>query len=363
MDRIKNYFIRAWDSEAMLTLTPIQRSVYEHLLTVYFTLFYSSIFALSGAILHQLFNIGGWISAHGFIGSLWCLSRVNPWREIPRDWLLMAAAFFSGATLGPLINLIIEMDQSNVIKIIMGALVFFASYLAAIASSRDRTVIYQFAEYSTPILITTWMVMSDTYPGLRTHTVCLVTLPFQWYSVVHIGAFVAGMLKRWLNVPIHMVWILALCYIYEHTILDLMASYLLKKQTTPNSCCFPLQYVYAILMWLFVHMNLCNQLAIHQAIHNPDENYYVSTTITFFTEFPFHIINLLIHPFKGTVNFLYSKKKIYFDPSFLFFPVKSDYVFLVVMRVYAVLFMVSRIRRHYSAAPAPRRRRSRGGRT
>ncbi|XP_024995912.1 bax inhibitor 1-like [Cynara cardunculus var. scolymus] len=230
MDRIKNYFIRPWDSDAMLSVTPISSVVRQHLLMVYCTLFYSFVFILSGAVSHLLFNHGGWVSAFGFMGSVWWIYRIKPWREIRRVLLLMTASYFSGATLGPLINLIIEMDQRNIIKIIMGGILFFSCYLGAIIHSLERAVIYQLGEYSAPILIAAWMVISDAYPGLFT-------------------------------------------------------------------------YMYLILTWLIIHMNLYNQLTIFRATHHPEENYYVSTAITFFTEFAKHIIDLLRHTIDGTVTF------------------------------------------------------------
>ncbi|KAI3693195.1 hypothetical protein L6452_33026 [Arctium lappa] len=221
MDKIKNYFIRPWDSDAMQSVTPISSRVREHLFMVYWTLFITCVFILSGAISHLLFNNGGFVSALGFIGSVWFISRINPWREIRRFLFLMPAAYFSGATLGPLINLIIEMDQRNIIKIIVVGMLFFGCYLGAIMQSLDRTVIYQFGEYTAPFIIATWLATSDAYEDAPT-------------------------------------------------------------------------YVYAILSWLIVHMNLYNQLAIFRAIHN-EENFYVSTAITFFTEFPVHVVDLLIH--------------------------------------------------------------------
>ncbi|XP_024995911.1 bax inhibitor 1-like [Cynara cardunculus var. scolymus] len=113
MDRIKKYFVRPWNSAAMLSNDPVPRFAWEHLLMMYSTLCYAFVFALFGGFSHVFFNNGGWITAVGFIGtSLW-ISKIKPWREIPRVILLMVAAYFSGVTLGPLINLFIEMDQRN----------------------------------------------------------------------------------------------------------------------------------------------------------------------------------------------------------------------------------------------------------
>ncbi|KAI3693196.1 hypothetical protein L6452_33027 [Arctium lappa] len=113
MNTIKNYFIKPWNSTAMLSDDPIPHIAWEHLLMVYSTLCYAFVFALFGGFSHIFFNNGGWTTAVGFIGTSWWISRIKPWMEIRRVILLMAAAYFLGVTLGPLINLFIEMDQRN----------------------------------------------------------------------------------------------------------------------------------------------------------------------------------------------------------------------------------------------------------
>ncbi|KAJ9556663.1 hypothetical protein OSB04_011277 [Centaurea solstitialis] len=277
MDAIKNYFIKPWNSTAMLTNDPIPQFAWEHLVKVNGTLCYVFVFALFGGLEHVLFDNGGWITAVGFLGALWWMSRVKPWREIPRTTLLMAAAFFFGVTLGPMINLFIEMDQSDIIKIIMGGIVFFSCYFGAAIYSFDREIIYQIGQFSSPIFITIWMIVSESYSGLSTeHAVFLLVLPLQWYLAVFLLNFFRNRLQMWFTIPFHLVWISLLSYFFDYPLSDLM-------------------YVYLLVLAVIVHMKMHSQQAIFLAAHRNEESYHVNVAIAFFTDFPARTIAFFTH--------------------------------------------------------------------
>ncbi|KAJ9556660.1 hypothetical protein OSB04_011274 [Centaurea solstitialis] len=279
MDAIKNYFIKPYNPTAMLTNDPIPRFAWEHLLKVYATLCYTFVFALFGGFSHVLFDNGGWITAVGFIGALCWISIIRPWREvdfIPRTILLMAAGYFFGVTLGPMINLFIEMDQSDVVKIIMGGIVFFSCHLGAVVYSFDREIIYQNGEFSAPIFITIWMIISESYSSLLAHAIFLLVLPFQWYPAVFLLNFFRNRLKMWFTVPFHLVWIWLLCYFFDYPLFDLV-------------------YVYLLVLSLIIHLKMHSQQAIFLAAHHNEESYYVNSAIAFFTDFPARTIAFFTH--------------------------------------------------------------------
>ncbi|KAJ9556662.1 hypothetical protein OSB04_011276 [Centaurea solstitialis] len=281
MDAIKNYFIKPWNSTAMLTNDPIPRFAWEHLVRVYATLYYAFVFALFGAFSHVHFDNGGWITAVGFVGALLWMSRIKPWRElfdfkIPRTILLMVAAFFSGVTLGPMINLFIEMDQSDLIKIIMGGIVSFNCHLGAVIHGVDREIIYLIGEFTAPIFITIWMIISESYSSLLVHVIFLLVLPFQWYLAVFFLNFFEYRLLIWFTVPFHLVWISLLCYFFDYPLSDLV-------------------YVYVLVWSLIVHTKMHSQQAVFLAAHHNEESYHVNSTIAFFTDFPARTIAFFTH--------------------------------------------------------------------
>ncbi|KAJ9556659.1 hypothetical protein OSB04_011273 [Centaurea solstitialis] len=278
MNAIKNYFIKPYNPTVMLSYDPIPRFAWEHLVKVYATLCYVFGFALFGGIEHVHFHNGGWITAVGFIGALWWMSRIRPWREIPRTILLMAAAFFFGVTLGPMINLFIEMHQSDVIKIITEGIVFFACYYGAAIYSFDREIIYQIGQFSSPIFITIWMIVLEHYSSLFTHAAFLLVLvlPLQWSKTCFKLKIFRNRLQMLFTIPFHLVWSSLLSDYFDYALSDLM-------------------FVYLLVWLLIVHMKMHSQQAMFLAAHHNEENYHVNTAITFFTDFPARTIAFFTH--------------------------------------------------------------------
>ncbi|KAL4567250.1 hypothetical protein LXL04_022827 [Taraxacum kok-saghyz] len=289
MDRFKKYVIKPWNSTAVLNQdSPLPRFVSEHLVNVYCTLGYTLVSALLGTFSHLYFTHGGWVTAVGFIGTLYWMSMIQPWRENYRTALLIAASYLFSSTIIPAINLIFDVNQSIIIKIIMGGIVYCSCHFGAAIHTDDRNVIYAVGEFSTPIFVTAWMIIYETYPTLLAvrsfqtliHTLFLAFLPFPWYAAVSVLEFCRNTLQVWLNFPIHLTWITFLCYCFDYSFHDLVM-------------------VYILVLAFVTHMRIFCQEVVYIAAHHPNECYHVDTTITFFTEFVARMMSSIIH----TVNF------------------------------------------------------------
>lgn len=103
----------SWDYNAMKNMKKISPAVQNHLKRVYLSLSCALVTAAIGVYLHLLLNIGGLLTGLACIGSVIGLLSVptSSNNEGKRAALLLAAAAFKGATLGPLIDAVIDIDS------------------------------------------------------------------------------------------------------------------------------------------------------------------------------------------------------------------------------------------------------------
>ncbi|KZV53282.1 Bax inhibitor [Dorcoceras hygrometricum] len=154
-----------WSYDSLKNFRQISPVVQNHLKQVYLSLCCALVASAVGAYLHILLNIGGFLTTIGCMGSIiWVLS-VPQYEEKKRMSLLMAAALFEGASIGPLIELAIEFDPSIVVSAFVGCAVAFGCFSAAAMVARRREYLYLGGLLSSGLSILFWLHFASSIFG------------------------------------------------------------------------------------------------------------------------------------------------------------------------------------------------------
>ncbi|XP_024026867.1 bax inhibitor 1 [Morus notabilis] len=154
-----------WSYDSLRNFHQISPHVQAHLQQVYITLFWALIASAVGAYLHVLYNIGGLLTTLATMGCMvWVLST-PPYEERKRFGVLMAAAVFEGASVGPLIDLAVEIDQSILVSAFVGTSVAFGCFSAAAMLARRREYLYLGGLLSSGLSILLWLHFASSIFG------------------------------------------------------------------------------------------------------------------------------------------------------------------------------------------------------
>lgn len=154
-----------WSYESLKNFRQISPVVQTHLKKVYLSLCCALVASAAGAYLHILWNIGGLLTTLGCVGSIAWLMSTPLYEEQKRMALLMAAALFKGASIGPLIELAIDFDPSIVIGAFVGCAVAFGCFSAAAMVARRREYLYLGGLLSSGLSILFWLHFASSIFG------------------------------------------------------------------------------------------------------------------------------------------------------------------------------------------------------
>ncbi|CAN6461104.1 unnamed protein product [Victoria cruziana] len=121
----------------------------------------------AGVYLHLLWNVGGVLTFLGCTGSIIWLLSTPPYTsaERKRFCLLMVAAMCQGATLGPLIDVVIQFDPSVLVSAFVGTSIAFACFSGAAIVARRREYLYLGGLLSSGISILLWLQFASSIFG------------------------------------------------------------------------------------------------------------------------------------------------------------------------------------------------------
>ncbi|KAL3499722.1 hypothetical protein ACH5RR_038815 [Cinchona calisaya] len=154
-----------WSYESLKNFRQISPVVQTHLKQVYLTLYSALVASAIGAYLHILWNIGGFLTTLGCMGSMVWLLSTSPYKEHKRLALLMAASVFQGASIGPLIELAIDFDTSILVSATIGCAVAFGCFSAAAMLARRREYLYLAGLLSSGVSILFWLHFASSIFG------------------------------------------------------------------------------------------------------------------------------------------------------------------------------------------------------
>ncbi|KAK4728434.1 hypothetical protein R3W88_021422 [Solanum pinnatisectum] len=154
-----------WSYDSLKNFRQISPFVQTHLKQVYLTLCCALVASAAGAYLHILWNIGGLLTTLACMGSMMWLLSSPPYQEQKRVALLMAAALFEGASIGPLIELGINFDPSIVFGAFVGCAVVFGCFSAAAMLARRREYLYLGGLLSSGVSLLFWLHFASSIFG------------------------------------------------------------------------------------------------------------------------------------------------------------------------------------------------------
>ncbi|GLU05516.1 hypothetical protein SLE2022_226130 [Rubroshorea leprosula] len=146
-----------WSYDTLKNFREISPVVQAHLKKVYLTLCCALVASAAGAYLHILWNIGGLLTTFGCMGSVVWLSFVPPHQEQKRVALLLASAALQGASVGPLIELAIEIDPGVLVSAFVGTAVAFCCFSGAAMLARRREYLYLGGLLSSSLSMLLWL--------------------------------------------------------------------------------------------------------------------------------------------------------------------------------------------------------------
>ncbi|ERN01164.1 bax inhibitor 1 [Amborella trichopoda] len=158
---------RGRSHDSLKNFRQISPAVQAHLKRVYSCLCFALIASAVGVFFHLLWNIGGVITFLACMGSMgWLLSiPAYPYEEKKRVLLLMVSALCHGATLGPLIDLVIQIDPRILISAFVGTALAFGCFSGAAMLGRRREWIYLGGLLSSGISILFWLQFASSIFG------------------------------------------------------------------------------------------------------------------------------------------------------------------------------------------------------
>ncbi|KAF5734242.1 hypothetical protein HS088_TW16G00689 [Tripterygium wilfordii] len=154
-----------WTYDTLKNFRQISPLVQTHLKQVYLSLCCALVASAVGAYLHLLWNIGGLLTTFACFGSIVWLLSTPPYEERKRVALLMAAALFEGASIGPLVDLAIEIDPSILIIAFVGTGLAFGCFTAAAMLARRREYLYLGALLSSGLSMLLWLHFASSIFG------------------------------------------------------------------------------------------------------------------------------------------------------------------------------------------------------
>ncbi|CAN0842633.1 Bax inhibitor 1 [Linum grandiflorum] len=146
-----------WTSESLKNFHQISPVVQSHLKQVYLTLCCALVASGVGAYFHILWNIGGLLTTFACMGCMAWLLSIPVYQEQKRVSLLMASGFLQGASIGPLIELAIDVDPSLLITAFVGTAIAFGCFSAAAMVARRREYLYLAGLLSSGLSILFWL--------------------------------------------------------------------------------------------------------------------------------------------------------------------------------------------------------------
>jgi FtsH-binding integral membrane protein len=155
----------SWSYDSLKNFRQISPIVQNHLKQVYLSLCCALIAAAVGSYLHILWNIGGLLTTLACMGSIVWLLSTPPYEEKKRVTLFMASALLQGASIGPLIELAIEIDPSILVSAFVGCAVAFGCFSMAAMLAKRREYLYLGGLLSSGLSILFWLHFASSLFG------------------------------------------------------------------------------------------------------------------------------------------------------------------------------------------------------
>ncbi|CAA0395611.1 unnamed protein product [Arabidopsis thaliana] len=158
-----------WSNDSLRNSYEFSPAMQNHLKRVYLTLFFALLASAIGAYIHMVWNIGGNVSTLGFSGiMIWLRFTLY---EPNMLYLLFLFALLKGASVGPMIMLVIDFDSSVLVTAFVGTAVAFVCFSAAAMLATRREYLYHGASLACCMSILWWVQIASSIFGGSTTVV------------------------------------------------------------------------------------------------------------------------------------------------------------------------------------------------
>ncbi|OEL15834.1 Bax inhibitor 1, partial [Dichanthelium oligosanthes] len=124
-------------------------------------------FSALGAYLHVLFNVGGTLTTVGCLAAIAFLISLPPSQDKERNRfaLLMSAALLQGASVGPLIDMVLHFDPRILVTAFVGTAIAFGCFSGAAIIAKRREYLYLGGLLSSALSLLLWLQFAASIFG------------------------------------------------------------------------------------------------------------------------------------------------------------------------------------------------------
>uniref|UniRef100_K3XZ11 Bax inhibitor 1 n=1 Tax=Setaria italica TaxID=4555 RepID=K3XZ11_SETIT len=175
--------------DSLKRLGHISPAVQSHLKHVYLTLCFALAFSALGVYLHILLNVGGTLTTVGCLAAIAFLISLPPSQDQQRNRfaLLMSAAFLQGASVGPLVDLVLHFDPRILVTAFVGTAIAFGCFSGAAIIAKRREYLYLGGLLSSALSILLWLQFAASIFG---HSSATFTFELYFGLLVFLGYMV-----------------------------------------------------------------------------------------------------------------------------------------------------------------------------
>ncbi|CAL5040676.1 unnamed protein product [Urochloa decumbens] len=158
---------RRMSFDSLKRLGHISPAVQSHLKHVYLTLCSALAFSALGAYLHIALNVGGTLTTLGCLAAIAFLISLPPSQDHQRNRfaLLMSAALLQGASIGPLLDLVLHFDPRILVMAFVGTAIAFGCFSGAAILAKRREYLYLGGLLSSALSILLWLQFAASIFG------------------------------------------------------------------------------------------------------------------------------------------------------------------------------------------------------
>ncbi|MCO5584665.1 hypothetical protein L7F22_038596 [Adiantum nelumboides] len=170
MDSVFGAFSGARSDRSFASLKNLNRlsvPVQQHLVKVYQTLAAALLVAGVGVYLHLLWGFGGLLTGLGSVAlTVWLLATPStPSEEGKRLKLFASAAFLHGASIGPLVGVVMDLDSSILVTALIGTACIFGCFSGAAILARRRELLFLGGILSSAVSLLFWLGTASYFFG------------------------------------------------------------------------------------------------------------------------------------------------------------------------------------------------------
>jgi FtsH-binding integral membrane protein len=150
---------------AMIDFSELTPKIQTHLSKVYGCLLGTILIATIGAMTHIALNIGGLLTTLGVFVLIFLIATTPKHMIMQRVAMLGLLGFFEGASIGPLIDMAIEIDPSIVATALAGATAIFACFTGSALLMKRRSLLYLGGFLMSALTMLIWMSLLNMFIG------------------------------------------------------------------------------------------------------------------------------------------------------------------------------------------------------